>query len=232
MNIKKLALSILAPLLFPISGCRPIYYSINVGKAETREVIFEDFRFVYYEDGAGSLFSKSTGEPLYETPDCSFKGGEGWNVLQRGTPLVGVVEKMGFPKFIGLGLSPSLDFGFFNSTIYRLYFDDDFIYDRCYVRDSDDEQMWVDAFKKELPSIADIENIEIGMSMDEVVTIIGKPQAEWKYDMGIFIFEVDDGSFLWTYWGKRKSDYAVGNYFFLKDMEIRNTIPQSLLEGE
>lgn len=71
----------------------------------------------------------------------------------------------------------------------------------------------IDANKKDLPTLADLENIEIGVSLDEVISIIGKPQESVGYGAIIFTFSIDDGSTLLTRWDPSEYDSKNEPYF-------------------
>ena len=210
-----LALALLFPLL---ASCNlnvnqdDSNSSIGKDKNKIYEISFVNYNFAYFDDGSGVLYSKEAGEVLFETSDCAFNHSN-LNLIENGDSLINLVEQIGFPRFLGVSSTYSLDFGNSDSDIYRIFFSDEM---RCLdieLLDYDDPSSWIDADKKDLPTLDDLENIEIGMSLDEVISIIGKPQRSVGYGAILFTFSIDDGSTLLTRWSPGEYDETNGPYF-------------------
>ena len=60
--------------------------------------------------------------------------------------------------------------------------------------DKEDIDTWFDVNKTDLPSLEECREITAGMSFDQVIRKIGKPQREIGHGAIIFQFDVDDGS--------------------------------------
>lgn len=181
-------------------------------KNKIYEFSFVDYSFAYFDDGSGALYSKETSKVLFETPDYTFNSSN-INEIGNGDSLIALVEQIGFPRFLGVSSTYSLDFGNSNSDIYRIFFSDEIRCSDIELLDYDDPSTWIDAGKKDLPTLSDLENIEIGMSLDEVISIIGKPQGSVGYGSIMFTFSIDVGSTLLTRWNPGEYDSKNGPYF-------------------
>lgn len=181
-------------------------------KNKIYELSFVDYSFVYFDDGSGALYSKETSEVLFETPDCTFNSSN-INEIENDDSLITLIEQIGFPRFLGVSSTYSLDFGNSDSDIYRIFFSDEMRFSDIELLNYDDPSTWIDAGKKDLPTLSDLENIEIGMSLDEVISIIGKPQGSVGYGSIMFTFSIDDGSTLLTRWNPGEYDSKNGPYF-------------------
>lgn len=182
------------------------------GKNKIYEFSFMDYSFAYFDDGSGALYSKGTSEVLFETPDYTFNSSN-INEIGNDDSLITLVEQIGFPRFLGVSSTYSLDFGNSNTDIYRIFFSDEMRCSDIELLDYDYPSTWIDAGKKDLPTLSDLENIEIGMSLDEVISIIGKPQGSVGYGSIMFTFSIDDGSTLLTRWNPGEYDSKNGPYF-------------------
>lgn len=181
-------------------------------KSKIYEFSFVDYSFAYFDDGSGALYSKETSKVLFETPDYTFNS-LNINEIGKGDSLITLVEQIGFPRFLGVSSTYSLDFGYSNSDIYRIFFSNEMLCSDIELLDYNDPSTWIDVDKKDLPTLSDLENIEIGMSLDEVVSIIGKPQGEAGYGAIMFTFSIDDGSTLLTSWNPGEYDSKNEPYF-------------------
>lgn len=110
--------------------------------------------------------------------------------LKEETKLIDVIKKIGIPTFIGLEQVPSLDFANNENSIYRIYFSkkgDGFVSKETIILNKDNPTSWFDENKSNLPSEEDIKSIKLGMSLEEIVTLLGKPQRD--IGSGAFLFE-------------------------------------------
>lgn len=216
MTTKK---SFLTLVFFPIlASCNLIVNQTgsnsftNEDKNKIYEFSFVDYSFAYFDDGSGALYSKGTSEVLFETPDYTFNSSN-INEIGNNDSLISLVEEIGFPRFLGVSSTYSLDFGNSNSDIYRIFFSDEMRCSDIELLDYDDPSTWIDAGKKDLPTLSDLKNIEIGMSLDEVISIIGKPQGSVGYGSIMFTFSIDDGSTILTSWIPGEYHPKNGPYF-------------------
>lgn len=225
MHTKKalLALIIACPLL--LASCNNEQDKLNSSystetKSEVKKISFADYEFVYFDDGSGVLYSEETDKKLLEVLDYSFRYSN-LNLINEEDSLINIVELIGFPRFLGVSSSLSLDFGNYDSDIYRVFFSNDMLYSNLEILDYDDPDTWIDPNRKEFPSLSDLVNIKIGMSLDEVISIIGKPQGSTGYGSIMFTFAIDDGSTLLTRWNPGEYDAKNGPYY-LASFEIIN----------
>lgn len=66
--------------------------------------------------------------------------------------------------------------------------------------DREDISSWVNPKKRNLPSVKDVDKISIGMEIQEVVDIIGKPQRIVGSGCIIFEFDLFNGQIFRTWW--------------------------------
>lgn len=60
----------------------------------------------------------------------------------------------------------------------------------------EDHATWFDEEKTDLPDLAQCQKISVGMSLDEVIKKIGKPQRDIGHGTWVFQFDINDGSIL------------------------------------
>ena len=242
MNHRSISFSVVA-VLFLLTGCRneetsdflseeisdpissfvsetPSESSFKEEKTIKRQLVFGGYQFVYYQDGTGSVLSDSSKEVLQDTKSYSFKK-YNLNKVQIGDSLLKVVKTIGFPRFLGISSTLSLDFGEFDYDIYRMTFSDDLHLTNSETLDYGDYTSWIDPLKKDLPSQKDIEKIQLGMSLDEVVSLIGRPQTTTGSGAIIYNFDLVDGSTFLTWWDTRIYQLRNGPYY-LSRMEIES----------
>lgn len=169
-----------------ISDVKRMYQDINL-------VYFQNY--ILFNENEQNIVLKFDDSNLIEQinyiPKVDFNN-EYFLELKNETKLIDVIEKIGMPTFIGLEQSPSLDFANNESNIYRIFFSkkgDGFVSRETIILDKDDPNSWFDENKLTLPSEEDIKNIKLGMSIEEIVTILGKPQRD--IGSGTFLFEFD-----------------------------------------
>lgn len=78
--------------------------------------------------------------------------------------------------------------------------------------DKTDPYTWFDVTKTDLPSLKECQEITEGMSLNQVIRKIGKPQRDIGYGTMILQFDVDDGSVFTVSFLKGKDDPAVADY--------------------
>lgn len=183
-----------------------------------KEVNFYGCRFIYYKDGSGSLYFENSKWPIYQTPNCSFKE-KNLSEIKQGDLLIDIVKMIGFPRFIGYYEYVTLDFGKPDDDIYRLAFETDLTLHRYDIYEYFWASTWCSSRTTGLPSREDTEKITIGMTLDEVVETIGKPQRAtlgWPIK---YHFDLDDGGVLTTVWNTKNNSRDEKPYY-LASMEI------------
>ena len=100
-----------------------------------------------------------------------------------------ITKTYGIPFSYGIECDKSLDYSFDAETIYRLSFDEADCVDSIAALDKENPLTWIDEKKTQLPSIQDVDCLQTGMSLDKVITLIGKPQRE--IGSGAIIYEFD-----------------------------------------
>ena len=188
-------------------------------KAVKKELQFSDFKFVYYKDGSGSLYSGLSEQPIYKMSNCSFKE-KGLEKVQKGDLFIDVIKNIGFPRFLGDYSDQNLDFGNPDGDIYRISFGDDYSVKLGWVKlPYWAASAWCADRAYDLPSNLDIEKLEIGMTLDEAVEIIGKPQSAESVWPMIYYFDLASGNRLATTWNTKNNSYEEKPYY-LTSMEI------------
>ncbi len=117
--------------------------------------------------------------------------------LNKYTSLEKIVKTIGMPTFLGLEEPLSLDYTKDDDyCVYRLFLTR---HDNLYV--STDVQtlskangdIWIDESKKNLPTEEDTKKIVKDMSLDDVVSYLGKPQRDVGSGIWIYEFDLSDG---------------------------------------
>ncbi len=111
--------------------------------------------------------------------------------------IIEAVEYIGIPSFVGLSNEPSLDYSCTDGYIRRIKMsknNNEFFINQVEVLDKEKLETWFDENKTNLPNLEQCQEIEVGMSIDEVVKRIGKPQRNIGYGARRFQFDIDDGS--------------------------------------
>lgn len=218
MSSKKTVLGLLALSSLSLTNCSTGQINTDSSnfaenKREIRRIVFYDYEFAYFDDGSGAIYAEKTNEKLLETADCSFRSSN-LGIIGNDEPLIDLVRLIGFPRFLGVYSERSLDFGSSDSDIYRAFFTEEMKCTSMDVFDCGDPKAWIDPTKPVLPTLSDLEKIKIGMSLDEVVSMIGKPQDETGYGAILFTFSIDGGSTLMTGWNPGEyNKYRNGPYY-------------------
>ncbi len=117
----------------------------------------------------------------------------------RNKSMVEAVETIGIPSFRGRSDSLSLDYSFNDGYIRRVSLvreDGELTVESVETLDKENVLTWLDPDKQPLPTREQCEGIVVGMSLDEVVFHIGKPQREVGYGAILYQFDVDGGGIL------------------------------------
>ncbi len=114
------------------------------------------------------------------------------NQVDSGDDIFEVVSKIGLPSFEGLQSDLSLDFAKSEYLICRIHFENNqqkLLVSTTEILDKENPSSWFDTNKTDLPGIEDAKEIKTGMSLDHIVSILGKPQRD--IGSGAIIFEFD-----------------------------------------
>lgn len=76
----------------------------------------------------------------------------------------------------------------------------------------EDIYTWFDINKTDLPSPEKCKNIRVGMSLNQVISEIGKPQRDIGSGVSLFQFDLDDGSILTVTFNNNESNSGVLPY--------------------
>lgn len=197
------------------TGCSQFSTSSETKNNIVNCIDFMNHKFVYYEDGSGSLHSLKDGSKTLNLMDVEFKESNLDKIISSGS-FENIIENIGFPRFSGISNTYTLDFGQPNEDIFRISFSDDELYEELEVLDYNNPSSWLDPNKENLPTPSDISNIKIGMSLDDVVSLVGKPQGSLGSGAIIFSFAIDDGSSLLTWWNSKEYKPSNGPYYLYK----------------
>lgn len=116
--------------------------------------------------------------------------------LKSGVNLGDVVQNLGLPSYIGISDTPSLDYSNDVITMYRLFFEKSngkLTYSSVSALDKRDSHSWIDENKTDFPDEEEIDKLKMGMSIDEVVAILGKPQSDIGSGVWLFVFKLSSG---------------------------------------
>lgn len=80
---------------------------------------------------------------------------------------------------------------------------------RSKVFDPSDASTWFDPFRMMLPSVEDIEKVKLDMTLEEVVSILGRPQIEVGSGSIIYSFYLNNSQVFLTWWDSHFMDDKV-----------------------
>lgn len=125
------------------------------------------------------------------------------NIVQinKGDNIFDVVSKIGLPSYEGVQSSTSLDFAKSESIICRITFDvnnSEMIVNNYEVLDKEEPETWFDENKTILPTLEMAKKVKSGMSLDEVIFILGKPQRDVGCGTFIYEYNLSDGQSFYT----------------------------------
>ena len=78
--------------------------------------------------------------------------------------------------------------------------------------DKEDHTTWFDEEKDDLPSLKQCRKISAGMSLDEVIRKIGKPQRDIGFGTWVFQFDMDNGSIFTVSFVLENTDPNISTY--------------------
>ena len=166
----------------------------------------------YFEYSNYSFFTYENKDVVlkYDTSDnvCQYESFNQTNLdsnnivqINKGDNIFDVVSKIGLPSYEGVQTSTSLDFAKSESIICRITFDvnnSEMIVNNYEVLDKEEPETWFDENKTILPTLEMAKKIQLGMSLDDVVFILGKPQRDVGSGRTIFEFNLSDGESFYT----------------------------------
>lgn len=134
-------------------------------------------------------------------------------LINKGDNIFDVVSKIGLPSYEGAQTSTSLDFAKSVTILCRITFDKnnlEMLVNNYEVLDKDDPEAWFDENKTILPTLKMAKKVKYGMSLDEVVFILGKPQRDVGSGAIIFEYNLSDGQSFYT--TMTNNDYLENEY--------------------
>lgn len=242
---KTLGLILVGVLTCLVSCNNPNITSLEVGMSrKTLENYLKDKRYIELnktyilnENSTNYVIEVNPNdkvESLVEYPAVSFSEEE-FVKVDENYSLQESVKYLSMPKYIGLSNTNSLDFGVLDQDIFRIHYqekDGKLMFNSKEQLDHLKPQTWFDENKTALPSSDDVEPIKIGMSIDTVVSLIGKPQRDVGYGAFIFEFDMKDGKVFRTYWLLENTRYEPysGTYLNLINF-LTNSSPSKIDEN-
>lgn len=106
--------------------------------------------------------------------------------------LYDLVKYFGEPFQYGVYKSHSIDYTFDVENIYRFYLQGDEDIISYEVLDKENPSSWVDESKEIFPTLDEVQSITYGMSLDDVVKLIGKPQKSIGSGLILYGFDIDN----------------------------------------
>ena len=134
-------------------------------------------------------------------------------LINKGDNIFDVVSKIGLPSYEGVQSSTSLDFAKSVTILCRITFDEnnlEMLVNNYEVLDKDEPEAWFDENKTILPTLRMAKKVKYGMSLDEVVFILGKPQRDVGSGAIIFEYNLSDGQSFYT--TMTNNDYLENEY--------------------
>lgn len=175
--------------------------NITIEFLREKDCLFYD-NLVFAKDNQNHVFVTNDDKIIkhYKYPVVEFNESSYDNICNKN--IIDAVEYIGIPSYAGISSELSLDYSYNDGYIRRLKLtknDDGLFINGVEVLDKENPQTWFDPEKTALPSIEQCGQISVGMSLDEVVRKIGKPQRDIGFGAILFQFDIDNGLTL-TIW--------------------------------
>lgn len=156
-------------------------------------LFFEDLAFA--EDEKNHVFVIREGEIAehYSFEKETYRDDSFDSVINQS--MISAVETIGIPSYTGTG-ELSLDYSYNDGFIRRVKLarrDGELTVEEVELLDKENPSTWLDPEKKSLPTREACEQITVGMSLDEVVALIGRPQRDVGAGAILFEFDVEGG---------------------------------------
>lgn len=163
---------------------------------ENNCLFFEDLAFA--EDKKNHVFVIREGEIAehYSFEKETYRDDSFDNVINQS--MISAVETIGIPSYTGTG-ELSLDYSYNDGYIRRVNLvrkDGELTVEAVELLDKEDPTTWLDPEKQSLPTEEECRQISVGMSFDEVVALIGRPQRDVGFGATLFQFDVEGGAIL------------------------------------
>ncbi len=193
--------AVLVPTLVSLRPAEKDFFDgKNITLQELRErdcLFYEDL--VFAQDRQNHVFV-TDGEQIvahYAYEKAEYEEGSFERACNRS--MIEAVEYIGIPSYAGVSGELSLDYSFNDGRLRRLKLSrtaQGLFVDGVETLNKEDPATWFDPEKTALPTRAQCEKISVGMSLDEVVGTIGKPQRDIGYGAVLFEFDLEDGAVL------------------------------------
>lgn len=181
----------------------------NCSKDDVRKYIdssdyfeYSNYSFFTYENKDVVLkYDSSDNVCQYESFNKATLDLDNIALINKGDNIFDVVSKIGLPSYEGVQSSTSLDFAKSVTILCRITFDEnnlEMLVNNYEVLDKDEPEAWFDENKTILPTLSMAKKVKYGMSLDEVVFILGKPQRDVGSGAFIYEYNLSDGQSFYT----------------------------------
>ncbi len=127
-----------------------------------------------------------------------------------------------FPPLFGVSDVPPLNFGEEEWNVFASRLLKQNPISRSKLFDPSDKGTWFNPFRMILPSVEDTQRVKLGMTIGEVVSILGKPQIQVGSGSIFFAFYLNNGQVFLTEWD---SNIASDRIYRLWRMELLDENP-------
>lgn len=127
-----------------------------------------------------------------------------------------------FPPLFGVSDVPPLNFGEEGWNVFASRLLKQNPISRSKLFDPSDQGTWFNPFRMILPSVEDTQRVKLGMTIGEVVSILGKPQIQVGSGSIFFAFYLNHGQVFLTEWD---SNIASDRIYRLWRMELLDENP-------
>lgn len=181
----------------------------NCSKDDVRKYIdssdyfeYSNYSFFTYENKDVVLkYDTSDNVCQYESFNKATLDLDNIALINKGDTIFDVVSKIGLPSYEGVQTCTSLDFAKSVTILCRITFDEnnlEMIVNNYEILDKERPETWFDESKTILPTLEMAKKVKSGMSLDEVVFILGKPQRDVGSGAIIFEYNLSNGQSFYT----------------------------------
>lgn len=165
-----------------------------------------------------SVESFKTVTPLSQLDSCAI------TEMDKEEPVIGTsgTPKPIFPPLFGVSDVPPLNFGEEEWNVFASRLLKQNPISRSKLFDPSDKGTWFNPFRMILPSVEDTQSVKLGMTIGEVVSILGKPQIQVGSGSIFFAFYLNNGQVFLTEWD---SNIASDRIYRLWRMELLDENP-------
>ena len=165
-----------------------------------------------------SAESSKTVTPLSQLDSCAITETDKTEPIATTT----ASPKSIFPPLFGVSDVPPLNFGEEEWNVFASRLSKQNPISRSKLFDPSDKGTWFNPFRMILPSVEDTQRVKLGMTIGEVVSILGKPQIQVGSGAIIFAFYLNNGQVFLTEWD---SNIASDRIYRLWHMELLDENP-------